>query len=85
MRRSILAIGLACLLSFSSVTAPVSAADLTMPVKAPPPVVVPVVAEFCWPCLLLAAGIIAGVICAVECRGHNEEIRPVTDGAPRAL
>ena len=39
MRRSILAIGLACLLSFTSlqVTAPVSAADLAMPVKAPPP------------------------------------------------
>ena len=71
MRRSILAIGLACLLSFTAVMRPVSAAD--MPLKAPPPpVVVPVVAEFCWPCLLLAAGIIAGVICAVECHGHRE-------------
>ena len=84
MRRSILAIGLAVLLSFTAVLRPVSAAD--MPLKAPPPpVVTPVVAEFCWPCLLIAAGIIAGVICAVECHGHKDHIIPVTDGAPRAL
>jgi len=60
---------------------PVFAAD--MPLKAPPPpVVTPVVAEFCWPCLLIAAGIIAGVICAVECHGHKDNIIPVTNGAP---
>ena len=45
---------------------------------------IPVVAEFCWPCLLLAAGIIAGVICAVECHGHHEDIRPVTPGGPQS-
>ena len=83
MRRSILAIGLACLLGVTSVTAPVSAADLVMPVKAPPPPP-PVVAEFCWPCLLIAAGIIAGVVCAVECNKGKHEIIPVpqSPGAP---
>jgi len=64
---------------------PVSAAD--MPLKAPPPpVVTPVVAEFCWPCLLIAAGIIAGVICAVECHhGNNPPVNVVTFGAPKPL
>lgn|SRR5262245_26701128 len=38
--------------------------------KAPPP---PPVAE-CWGCLLFAAAVIAGVICAVECPGKKEEI-----------
>jgi hypothetical protein len=84
MRRRILAIGLACLLSVTSVTsvtAPASAADLVMPVKAPPPPP-PVVAEFCWPCLLIAAGIIAGVICAVECPGHKNPPPFFSPGAP---
>jgi hypothetical protein len=73
-----------CLASSFIFTSPASAAD--MPLKAPPPpVVVPVVAEFCWPCLLLAAGIIAGVICAVECRGNGENPPPVTNGAPRPI
>ena len=84
MRRRILAIGLACLLSvtsFASVTAPASAADLVMPVKAPPPPP-PVVAEFCWPCLLFAAGIIGGVLCAVLCHGHDNNIQPVSPGGP---
>jgi hypothetical protein len=84
MRRSILTIGLALLLSFTAIIRPVSAAD--MPLKAPPPpVVTPVVAEFCWPCLLLAAGIIAGVLCAVECHHNENNERPVTFGAPQAL
>jgi hypothetical protein len=85
MRRSILAIGLACLLGFTSVTsvtAPVSAADLVMPVKAPPPPPAPVVAEFCWPCLLIAAGIIGGVLCAALCEHGNNNIQPVSPGAP---
>jgi len=69
MRASILAIGLVCLLSFSSVQAPVSAADLTMPVKAPPPPVEEVVG-FCWPCILFAAAVIA---CVIECPGHHHE------------
>jgi len=79
MRRNLLAIGLACLLGFTSVTsvtAPVSAADLVMPVKAPPPPP-PVVAEFCWPCLLIAAGIIGGVVCAVLCHGNDNNVPPV--------
>ena len=70
MRRSSTDDWVALLLSFTAVMRPVSAAD--MPLKAPPPpVVVPVVAEFCWPCLLLAAGIIAGVMGAAECHGHG--------------
>ena len=85
MRRRILAIGLACLLgvtSVTSVTAPVSAADLVMPVKAPPPPP-PVVAEFCWPCLLIAAGIIGGVVCAALCRHGDHNIIPViSPGGP---
>ena len=84
MRRSILAIGLACLLSVTSVTsvtAPASAADLVMPLKAPPPPP-PVVAEFCWPCLLFAAGVIGGALCAALCHGHHNEVQPVSPGGP---
>ena len=85
MRRRILAIGLVCLLgvtSVTSVTAPVSAADLVMPVKAPPPPP-PVVAEFCWPCLLIAAGIIGGVLCAaIWCNNNDNNIQPVSPGGP---
>lgn len=79
MRRGILAIGLALLLSFTAIIRPVSAAD--MPLKAPPPPP-PVVAEFCWPCILIAAGIIAGVICAVECPGHKNPPPFFSPGAP---
>jgi hypothetical protein len=80
MRRIILAIGLACLLSFTSVTAPVTAADLTMPVKAPPPPPPAEVVEFCWPCVLLAAGAIA---CIALCFRHDEDrFVPVSPGAP---
>ena len=43
--------------------------------KAPPPP--PPVTE-CWGCLLFAAAVIAGVICAVECHGHKNEIIPVS-------
>ena len=74
MRRGILAVGLAFLLSFS---APVHAADLVMPVKAPPPVVEapPPVFEW-WPLLLL----IPVAVCIAVCSQDNE--RPVSAGGP---
>jgi hypothetical protein len=75
MRRSILAIGLALLLSFTTVIRPVSAAD--MPVKAPPPPA-PVVAEFCWLCLLVLIPI---GLCIAFC--DDDDDRPaVSPGAP---
>lgn len=58
----------------------INAAD--MPTKAPiykapaAPVVPPPVA--CWECVVFALAVIGGVICAVECRGHGEEIRPIS-------
>jgi hypothetical protein len=79
MRHSILTIGLALLLSFTAIIRPVSAAD--MPLKAPPPPP-PVVAEFCWPCVLIAAGIIAGALCAALCHDGDNNVQPVTNGAP---
>ena len=58
----------------------INAADMYVkaPVyKAPPaPVVPPPVA--CWECVLFALAVIGGVICAVECRGNNEPIVPVS-------
>ena len=77
MRRSILAIGLACLLSFTSFTAPVSAADLTMPVKAPPPPEAAPV-EFCYACLLILVPI---GLCIAFCNRHGHENVPVSPGA----
>ncbi len=66
--RGILAVLLVCLLAF---TAPASAADLGMPVKAPP-VVAPPPPEFDWlPLLaLLAIGGIAA--CIALCPGETE-------------
>lgn len=83
MRRSILAIGLALLLGFTTVTRPVSAADIytkapEMPTKAPPPA--PVEAEFCWWCLLL---IVPVIVCILECGHHEERFNPMTFGAPK--
>ena len=58
----------------------INAAD--MPTKAPvykaPPAAVPPPVTECWGCLLFAAAVIAGVICAVECHGHKNEIIPVS-------
>ncbi len=73
--RGILAIGLACLLAFTT-TVPVSAADLGMPVKAPP-VAAPPPPEFDWlPLLaLLAIGGIAA--CIALCPGESQ-----TGGSP---
>jgi hypothetical protein len=82
--RKILAITLACLLSF---TAPVFAAELEVPPlvtkEAPPlPPVVPV-AEFDWVPLVVGAVIAAGVIvCVLECAGHhNAAPIPLSPGA----
>jgi hypothetical protein len=47
--RRILAVGLVSLMTFTSAA---SAADLTMPVKAPPPAEAPIVAVDWWPWLL---------------------------------
>ena len=84
MRRRILTIGLALLLTSTAIIRPVSAAD--MPLKAPPPPP-PVVAEFCWPCLLIAAGFIAGALCAALCHHNNNNVvpLPVTNGAPQPI
>ncbi len=65
--RGILAIGLACLLS---VTAPVYAADLAMPVKAPP-VEAPPPPEFDATGLLIAAVVIGIGVCIALCPSHH--------------
>ena len=77
MRRGILAVGLACLLSFS---APVYAADLGMPVKAPPPAAEPAPVAFeWWPLLLL----IPIGVCIAVCSHHDHETPPpVSAGGP---
>jgi len=80
MRRSILAIGLALLLTFTTVVRPVSAAD--MPVKAPPPPPVEAV-EFCWWCLLLLVPVI--VCIAGACHHHEERQFCVTIPCIRPL
>ena len=77
MRRKILAIGMAWLLSFM---APVYAADLTMPVKAPPPAVAPPPPEFEWWPALLLIPFAAVAVCAAVCSHDNE--RPVSAGGP---
>ncbi len=75
--RGILAVGLACALAFSTV-APASAADLGMPVKAPP-VVAPPPPEFDWLPLvgLLVIGGIAA--CIALCPSEHEHF--VSPGA----
>ncbi len=65
MRRRIIAVGSAALLAFTVTTAPVSAADLGMPTKAP---IAPVaVEEFCWPCVLALLAAIGLGVCLAEC------------------
>ncbi len=75
--RSTLAIALACLLSFS---APVFAADLEMPVKAPP-VEAPPPPEFDATGLLIAAAVIGIGVCIALCPHHHHEQPPVSPGA----
>jgi len=79
MRRSIFVIGLACFLSVTSFSGRVSAADLTMPLKAPPPPVEEV--GVCWGCILFAAGVIA---CVLACRGHHHN-NPISFAAPQPI
>ena len=82
--RGIMAIALACLLSF---TAPVLAADLEVPPlvtkEAPPLPPVAPVAEFDLLPLAIVGIIAAGVIvCVLECAGHhNAAAIPVSPGA----
>lgn len=81
--RGIMAIVLACLLSFTApLTTSVSAADLGMPLKAPPPVEAPAAVEFNY-VPLVAAVIVGGVIaCAVLCfQHHHHAVPPVSPGA----
>ena len=76
MRRGIISIGLAFLLSFS---APVYAADLGMPVKAPPPAEAPPPPVFeWWPLLLL----IPIGVCIAVCGHHEDRPPPVSAGGP---
>ena len=82
--RRILAVGSAALLAFTITTAPLSAADLGMPTKAPV-VAAPVVAEFDWlPLALLGLlGLFAG-LCAGEviCETHGGPTpTPLSPGA----
>jgi hypothetical protein len=80
--RRILAVGSAALLAFTVTTAPLSAADLGMPTKAPV-VAAPAVAEFDWLplALLLALGLVAG-LCAgdVICETHGPTPTPMSPG-----
>ena len=82
--RRILAVGSAALLAFTITTAPLSAADLGMPTKAPV-VAAPVVEEFAWlPLVLLGLlGLFVG-LCAGEviCETHGGPTpTPLSPGA----
>lgn len=81
--RGILAVALACFLSIAS---PAFAADLTMPVKAPPLVAPPPEPVFDYTGLLLGAAIIGGIAaCVALCApGHEQEFvsQPVSPGSP---
>ena len=81
--RRILAVGSAALLAFTITMAPLSAADLGMPTKAPV-VAAPAVAEFDWLpiAFLLALGLVVG-LCAGEviCEtGHGPTPTPMSPG-----
>jgi hypothetical protein len=70
--RRILAVGLACLWAFTVTVPPASAADLGMPVKAPPITEAPP-PDYTW--VWIAVGLAAlgvGIACAVDfCRHHG--------------
>jgi len=80
--RRILAVGSAALLAFTITTAPLSAADLGMPTKAPV-VAAPVVEEFAWlPLVFLGLlGLFVG-LCAGEviCETHGPTPTPMSPG-----
>jgi hypothetical protein len=78
--RRFLAVGLVCLMTFTSAA---SAADLTMPVKAPPPAEAPAVVGFdWWPLLfLIPAGICIGTAIAnTEPCGHKHHTECTSAG-----
>ncbi len=80
--RRILTVGMACLVAFTLTVPPASAADLGMPVKAPPVEAPPPPELDYWPillALLIAGGITA---CILECSpGEKGGGGPVTTGA----
>jgi hypothetical protein len=77
--RRILAIGSAALLAFTVTTTPLSAADLGMPLKAPPIVAAPAEVDY-WP-IFFAALIATGVgLCIALCEEHHERQGPTTTG-----
>jgi hypothetical protein len=83
--RRILAIGSAALLAFTVTATRAPAADLGMPLKAPP-IVAPVEVDY-WP-IFFAALIATGVgLCIALCEQHHEEQGPTTTGGntPHAL
>jgi hypothetical protein len=72
--RRILAIGLVCLMTFTSAA---SAADLPMPVKAPPPAEAPAAVAFeWWPLLFL----IPVGLCIAFCGHHNHRTECTSAG-----
>ena len=80
MRRRIIAIGLAGLLAFNATATPVFAADLGMPLKAPPIVAPP--PEVDWLPLAAAALIATGVaLCIALCEENHGPTPPVSPGA----
>jgi hypothetical protein len=84
--RRILAIGSAALLAFTVTTAPLSAADLGMPLKAPPIAAPP--PEVDWLPLAAAVLIATGVgLCIALCEEHHGPPAAVTNGGntPHAL
>jgi len=71
--RRILTIGLVCLMTYTSAA---SAADLTMPVKAPPPPEEPAVVFEWWPLLFL----IPVGLCIAFCGGHHHRTECTSAG-----
>ena len=69
MRRRLIAAGLASLLTFNAIPAPLFAADLGMPLKAPPIVAPP--PEDVMPIVVAALIFIAIGVCIAECP-HQE-------------
>lgn len=77
--RRILTVGLACLWAFTVTVPPASAADLGMPLKAPPLVTpVEVAPDYTW--LWIGLGLAAvgvGIACAVDfCEHHHHNNTP---------
>ena len=77
--RRILTVGLACLWAFTVTVPPASAADLGMPLKAPPLVTpVEVAPDYTW--LWIGLGLAAlgvGIACAVDFCEHHHHNTPL--------